>query len=271
MKLTQTAAVSWAGLACLVAKFVFVPALEAQDQSPALPSFEVASVKPDDFVFAGQGRHVEVTCSNGRFVSRNASVWYVIKWAWNIVGDNDRIVGYPDWTKDPGAIYAIEAKAAAPVSEEQCRRMVRALLTDRFNLRAHEEKRLIDALDLVVAQGGPKIKRVTDPDNAPVNGPGFTVGGETFQMFDPKLKGWTMEQLALALSPMTGLGRRVFDRTGLEGIYRIDLRFRRRDDDPGEGTDVTTALREQLGLELRNAREPLDVVVVDHIERPSQN
>jgi uncharacterized protein (TIGR03435 family) len=263
--------VSWAGLTSLVATFVFVQALRAQDQSPALPAFEVASVKPDTFVSSpGHGRVLELNCSNGRFVSRNASVWYLIKWGWNIVGDNDRLVGSPDWTKLGNEYYVVEAKAAAPVSEERCRLMVRTLLADRFHLRVHEEKRLIDAFDLVIAKNGPKVKRVTDPD-APVNGPGFTVGGETFQMFDAKAKGWTMGQLAYSLGAVfTGLGRKVFDRTGLEGIYRIDLSFR-RPDDSGEGADVRTALREQLGLELRTAKEPLDVVVVDHVERPSQN
>ncbi len=210
-----------------------------------------------------------MSCSNGRFVSRNATVWYLIKWAWNIVADNDRLVGSPDWAGAGGAYYVVEAKAAAPVGEDQCRLMVKALLADRFHLRTHEEKRMIDAFDLVIAKGGPKIKRVTDPD-APVNGPGFTMGGEPMQMLDPKAKGWTMEQLAYMLA-VAQLGRKVFDRTGLEGIYRIDLRFRIRGDDSGEGSDVTTALREQLGLELRSAKEPLDVVVVDHIERPSPN
>ena len=256
------------GRASLVVTFVFAPGLRAQDQSPGLPAFEVTSVKPDTFVPGPghYGRVVEVNCSNGRFVSRNASVWYLIKWAWNIVGDNERLIGFPGWTS--GSIYEIEAKAAAPVSEEQCRLMARALLADRFHFRAHEEKRLIDAYDLVIAKGGPKIKRATDPD-APVNGPGFTIGGESMQMLDPHLKGWTMDQLAHALA-VAQLGRKVFDRTGLEGIYRIEIRFSRLDRS-GDDPDVATALRVQLGLELRSAKEALDVVVVDHIERPTQN
>ena len=191
---------------------------------PAAPSFEVASIKPDTFVPSpGHGRVLEVSCSNGRFVSRNASVWYLIKWGWDIVGDNDRLVGSPDWTTSGGSeYYVIEAKAAAPVSEDQCRLMVRELLADRFHLRMHEETRIIDAFDLVIAKGGPKIKRVTDPD-APVNGPGFNVGGESLQMLNPKAKGWTMEQLAYLLGGrLTGLGRKVFDRTlsGLKGDSR---------------------------------------------------
>ena len=266
VKPMRSAAFTWAGRASLVATFVFVPALWAQDQSPGLPVFEVTSVKPDTFVPApGHGRVPEVSCSNGRFVS-NASVWRLIAWAWNIGEDNERLVGYPEWTKN--SFYLVEAKAAAPVGEEQCRLMVRTLLADRFHLRAHEEKRLIDAFDLVIAKGGPKIKRVTDPD-APVNGPGFTIGGASIQMLDPRLKGWTMDQLAHALA-VAQLGRKVLDRTGLEGIYRIEMRFSRLDGS-GDDPDVATALHEQLGLQLRGAKEPLDVVIIDYIERPSQN
>ncbi len=86
-----------------------------------------------------------------------------------------------------------------------------------------------------------------------------------------RLRGWpTMDELASMLV-IARLGKKVFNRTGLDGIYRIDMSFRQRDDESGTGPDVTTALHEQLGLELRSAKEPLDVVVVDHIERPSPN
>jgi uncharacterized protein (TIGR03435 family) len=90
-------------------------------------------------------------CSNDRLVSRNAFVWYPIKRGWNIVGDNERVVGYPDWTKD--SFYPIEAKAAAPVDEEQCRTMTRVLPADRLHLRAHEEKRLIDTRRIACTPG----------------------------------------------------------------------------------------------------------------------
>jgi uncharacterized protein (TIGR03435 family) len=146
--------------------------------------------------------------------------------------------------------------------------MVRDLLSDRFRLRAHNERRLVDAFDLVVSKDGAKIKRVTDP-GAPVNGPGFTINGSSMQMLPANLKGWTMEQLAEVLG-VARLGRKVFDRTGLEGIYRISMSFRTADG-PGEYPDVTTALREQLGLELRAAKEHLDVLVIDRLERPNEN
>lgn len=249
--------------------------IRAQDNPSSWPSFDVASIRLDDSVAPGHLRVLHVSCAHDTFVARDVSVWYLIKWAWNITADNDRLVGYPAWTT-PGGVgenneYNIEAKGAAPVSEERCRLMIRALLTDRFQLRAHEEKRLIDAFDLVIAKGGPKISKVTDP-NAPINGPGFNVGGQKMQIMDPKLQGWTMDQVATALGfPMARLGRKVFNRTGLDGIYRIDLSFRRPADTEGAGPDVTTALREQLGLALKTAKEPLDVVVVDHVERPTPN
>ncbi len=180
---------SVAGIAALAATIiggiVNIPAIRAQ--SP-IPTFEVASIKPDDFVLSpGHPRTGEhLNCINGRFESRGIPVWYLIKWAWSIEKDNDRIVGFPDWIT--GAIYQIEASAGnttseLPVSEGQCRLMLRTLLSDRFVLHAHEETRPLDAFDLIVAKGGPKIHRVTDPDNAPVNGPGFTINGQRCKCF----------------------------------------------------------------------------------------
>jgi uncharacterized protein (TIGR03435 family) len=162
-------------LALVVLAGMMVQVAYAEEDAATLPAFEVASIKPDS-VPPGVGRFVRVECPNGRFSSRDASVWYLIKWAWNVVSDNDRVAGHPDWTGRTN--YEIDAKSATPVSEDQCRLMLRSLLIDRFQLRAHEERRTLDALDLVIAKGGPKIERVTDPD-APANGPGLTISGES--------------------------------------------------------------------------------------------
>ena len=112
----------------------------------------------------------------------------------------------------------------------------------------------------MVAPKGPKIKRVAETDEA-VNGPGFTINGSPMQMMDAKLKGWSMDQLAFALQ-VANLGRPVFDRTGLDGIYKIALSFRQRETE-GEGPDVTTALDDQLGLRLGAAKRAGEGVLAD--------
>lgn len=102
-----------------------------------------------------------------------------------------------------------------------------------------------------------------------MNGPGFTMNGTPMQMFDPRLTGWSMQQLAQALG-IAGLERPVVDRTGLEGIYKVALDFHRRDT-PGDGVDVTTAVREQLGLRLESSTARFGMLVIDHVQKPDPN
>ena len=78
-----------------------------------------------------------------------------------------------------------------------------------------------------------------------------------------------MDQLAFALQ-VANLGRPVFDRTGLKGIYKIALSFRQRETE-GEGPDVTTALEDQLGLRLEPRKELVKVLVIDRMNKPEPN
>jgi uncharacterized protein (TIGR03435 family) len=86
--------------------------------------------------------------------------------------------------------------------------------------------------------------------------------------------GWSMDRLAVLLR--NGVDRPVFNRTGLEGLYKIDLSFSRQGANPANlppeaGPEVMTALPEQLGLRLESVKAPIDVVVIDHIEKPDAN
>jgi uncharacterized protein (TIGR03435 family) len=168
--------------------------------------------------------------------------------------------------------YSIEARAASDISEGTCRLMLRDLLKERFRLGLHQERRLVEAYVLLIAKGGSKLTRVTDPV-APPNGPGFTISGYPNQIYDRKLQGWTMQQLAIALH-FARLERPVIDQTHLTGIYKIDLKFRSRsgaEDSSDSDPDVTTALKEQLGLELRSSKQIVDMLIVDRLERPDAN
>ncbi len=88
-------------------------------------------------------------------------------------------------------------------------------------------------------------------------------------MMEPNLPGWTMDELTLCLS-VARLGRQVFNKTGLDGIYKINLRFRRPDSD-GADPDLTTALETQLGLRLVSTTESIRAMVIDHIGLPTPN
>ncbi len=182
--------------------------------------------------------------------------------------DFSQIVGAPQWVQDH--FYDIEGKGPAG-DEKQCKLMLQGLLADRFNLIAHWDENPISVLALVVAKGGPKLKRVAPEDQQP-NGPGFTVNGAPVAMYSPQLKGWSMEQLvhALNITAITQLGERVVDLTGLDGIYKVSLRFT-QDGRQGPAPDVRTALHEQLGLALENRKVPVERIVIDKIRMPDPN
>jgi uncharacterized protein (TIGR03435 family) len=233
-----------------------------------MPAFEVTSVKPVIPGAPGHGMSAEFGCAHGNFVS-NYNMLSLLAGAWNSDLEKYRIFGTPAWTSMSNNNYLVEARAGSPVSEDECRLMVRILLADRFHISVHHEERTLDAYALVVAPHGPKMKQVTDPE-APANGTGFTIDGLPNWVFDSALKGWTMAQLAHGLF-MARLELPIVDRTGLEGIYRINLSFHVRGT-PGDGSpDVTTALREQMGLQLVRRKEVIDVIFVDHCEPPDPN
>jgi uncharacterized protein (TIGR03435 family) len=140
------------------------------------------------------------------------------------------------------------------------RRMVQALLADRFHLKLHQETRTLPAYDLVVAKGGSKLQLSKS------NGQSFGVGRTHFTA-----EGLTMTSIAEELSLITG--RVVVDKTNLAGRYDLKLEWS-TDDAPAtdnSAPSLFTAIQEQLGLKLESAKEPIPVLVIDHVEGASAN
>ncbi len=148
---------------------------------------------------------------------------------------------------------------------EQRRLMLRALLADRFKLKVHQETKILPLYQLVIAKGGPKLKE-SHASKTTTNG----IGRLTAQRM-------TMASLTRILTVVTD--RLVVDKTGLTAEYDFDLRWTPDDlqESAGEipeavsGPSIFTALKEQLGLKLQPAKGPVDILVIDHIERPSEN
>ncbi len=227
--------------------------------------FDVVSVKSNRL--DPRARSSRFGCSGSRFISTGSSVSRSVLWAFDI--KLFQLIGFPQLDDPRVEFFDIEARSAAPLTDQQCRTMVRNLLVDRFQLAFHYEQRDISALALVVAPNGPKIKKVPPTDHSP-NGGGFIINGSTVPMRDPSLPGWTMEELADSLEIAT-LDRPVFDHTGLEGIYKIALRFDTSGTIDGRDPDVTTALKEQLGLRLEARKERIKVLVIEHMSKPTPN
>jgi uncharacterized protein (TIGR03435 family) len=138
--------------------------------------------------------------------------------------------------------------------------MVQALLADRFQLKLHTETRTLPAYDLVLAKGGSKLL----PSES--NGKSIGVSRTHFNG-----QGLGMTSIAEELSKIAG--RVVVDKTALTGRYDLKLQWTPDDGAAGDTDAPTlfTAIQEQLGLKLEPAKEPVPVLVVDHVEQPSPN
>jgi uncharacterized protein (TIGR03435 family) len=259
----------------------------ASAQAPdAGPAFEVASIKPasnEPPLPFGQ-------LSPDRFYRGTVTIRNLINYAYGM--QDFRIVGGPAWAASER--WQVSAKAVTAVPPSQMAKLVQQLLADRFAMKAHTETRDLPIYVLVPARGddrfGPQMnaaefdcepfltgeRRTVD---APVDQEtGFSrcatrigIGGGVRTV---RYRGVTSSRLASFLS--TAVNRVIVDKTGLRGSHDVDLTF--QDDTafigPGsrrqrEAPSLFTALQEQLGLKLEPSRGPVDVLVIDSVERPT--
>lgn len=255
------------------------------DTNP-LPSFEVATVKPVDGAPPPMPGGPPPTAPDEIRLFVNTRI--LISMAYNVQGfAKDEIVGGPGWLDDQ--IYEVHAKINEPLSEalqrmpnrerrQKIELMEQSLLAERFKLKVHFETRELPAYALVVAKGGPKLT-LANP-SLPHNGNPRTSNGQNQKLRATDI---TVENLAQLLQwePEPG-GRVVVDKTGLTGSYDITLDWTRdpawtRDSSTGAsasqdvGPSLFTALEEELGLKLVAAKEPVEVVVIDQIEKPTED
>ena len=182
--------------------------------------------------------------------------------------------------------YDVEATAAGnPSVSQMAGAMLQSLLEDRFKLVLHRETKQLPIFELTVVKNGLKLQPPTEdnctavsPDSPPKPPePGaprlFPCG---FARYGPKGSNWTLDGESITMARLVenlsrvGLGRSVIDKTGLAGSYDVHLKWTADPDDPLEPS-LFTALREQLGLKLESAKGPVEVLVIDHAEKPSEN
>jgi uncharacterized protein (TIGR03435 family) len=251
--------------------------VHAQQQPTATsePSFEVASIKRKGPGAAG------VRFEPGGRVRMEGPLIVLLAAAYEVTG---RITGGPDWLRIDD--YAVEARAATDVPRSEMRRMLRTLLRERLNLAVHRETAEEDGFALVVAQEGklgPQLRK-TSVDCAtriaaigqgkplpdlPQLANGMAPCISRPRSGDLVSGGMTIDLLAGYLSGEAG--RRVVNRTGLDGYYEMTLRHRDERDADSDLPTVFAALAEQLGLRLRPERITVEILVVDRVERPTDN
>jgi len=229
--------------------------------------FDVASIRPHD---PGDNRFLVRPPSNGGFTAAGTTAKFVLMLAYDV--QETQVIGGPGWFATEK--WDIEARTddRAGHSVAETRRMLQNLLEQRFSLRLHRETQPLPVYILTLAKNGPKLK-TSDPQGST----NVQAGGNSVSVQHGELA--RMTQLLA-----TVLGRPVVDRTGLTGLYDFSLRW---DDAPireggvpgldapaAPGADhgsIFTAIQDQLGLRLEPQRAPIDVIVVDRIDRPSQN
>jgi uncharacterized protein (TIGR03435 family) len=246
--------------------------------------FEVASLKPHP---ANAADRVDVKdLPTGQITFTNFPMRLLVLQAFPVETAPVTIVGLPDWTNTGGWDLNARGKAGAtPVERQQ---MFRALLVERAKLAAHYEYRETPSYDLLRLRPdgtiGPQLKPSSlDCDKpqpeSPFPGPGAAVEAYAMSRCNLMIAGDTMYSGGAALSMLIRFisgpaGRTIVDKTGLEGRYAFQLTFARR---PASTPDaeplpsVFTAVREQLGLELRPSVTNAQILVIDHIERPTEN
>jgi uncharacterized protein (TIGR03435 family) len=238
--------------------------------------FEVATIKPN---VARDGRS-KVWFTPDGFTAMGVPLRKVIEEAFGNY-DPQRLLGLPQWGESE--LIDIEAKFdAATVSNyqdlslEQRQQMLQALLAERFKLTIHHETRDVDAFAMEVAKGGAKMKQ-TPPEKIPNSGiKGYNGLITLSQPGQLDITGIPMDGFAGMLRYW--VDRIVVNKTGLPGFYDISLRWT-----PNElsattmsapdtsGPSIFSAFQEQLGLKLQLGKFPMDVLVIDHVERPSEN
>jgi uncharacterized protein (TIGR03435 family) len=275
----------------------------ATQSAPEKLEFEVASIKPNTTPNRASNTNVPLgpgnvfTPTGGYLSVVNMPLTALIGFAYKITGDQEQYLRsrWPDWAL--AEHFDVEARAAGNPTKEEMRSMVRALLADRCKLAVHYETKEAPVVAMVLAKPGKTGPRLRQhPDDSPCT----TVPDWTKPTFDdgyPLLCGGllplphgpgriakfgasnvTLTFMASQLSIMGQLGRRVVDRTGLSG--NVDFTLEWSPDSPNPttaeaellpGLTFKEAVSEQLGLKLVSQTGPVELLIVDHVERPSGN
>jgi uncharacterized protein (TIGR03435 family) len=272
----------------------------SQNPGPRL-SFEVASIKPS---MSGRPRIAQEP--GGRFVATGVPLQVLMRSAYT--GQGLQFSGMPAWTESD--LWDIEAKAADGTvpprrlipdltTPDTMALMLQSLLEDRFQLKMHHEMKEMPVYELTIAKGGLKIElsedqtppQFPDPGTVPPQASAAIPRG-LMRMGRGEIEATSISFSNLLASLSALLGRRVIDKTGLQGLYDMKLQWTpdafsaaglgpfapgmpRGPEppppfDPG-GLSIVTAIQEQLGLKVDSTKAPVEVTVIDSVQKPAQN
>jgi len=235
------------------------------------PTYDAVTVKENNSLARGTSTDMDDTT----FQARNVTLKHLLVNAYGI--REGLMFDLPGWASSTRFdIYAKvtdpDLKALHSLSREQRQGLIAGILVDRFHLKMHTEYKTLPVYELVVAKGGPKLTASAVPSPDEANPDAF--GKMNVQNTDMTATGVTLPQLAGNLS--FPLDRTVVDKTGLTGRYDFRLRWTAdtvvSDSVAADAPpNLFMAIQEQLGLKLLPAKGPVETLVIDHVERPSEN
>jgi uncharacterized protein (TIGR03435 family) len=256
----------------LFAGFVYGPPLRAQTAAATRPVFTIASVK----LHANPGRGIDPLGgpaprkSGDRIQWTNVPLQIVALYAYRIPAF--RLSGNLLRTFDE--TYDIDAIAEGSPSEDQLRLMFRSLLEDRFGIKVYWDTKEMELYRLLVAKDGSKLRRAEEDSKVLIAGSQIRRGLAGVYAFTDGLhlagSRASVEQLADALS--VALRQPVVDQTGLIGTFDFDVKFQREDDleNTSRSPFIRTAIQ-TLGLRVEAGKGPVELLVIDHLGKLSEN
>lgn len=244
----------------------------------AKPGFDVVTVKPSKPGSQGKG----IGFDGHHFRLLNANLNDMIALGYGL--HTKQIVGGPDWAGTD--LYDVEGVPDVPgmPNQKQIQYLLQNLLADRFQLKFHNEQRVLPVYAITVAPGGPKLTRTTA---GPTDPPGFGFRGPNAQGVTVMVRNLSMADFAMWMQASV-TDRPMVDQSGLKDRYDFQLKWTPDDSQfaqfrgtgatippPSDAADAPpslyTAVQEQLGLKIDATRAPDDVMVIDHVEKPSAN
>lgn len=256
-------------MACLAAGLV-----NAQNAPAARKAFEVISIKPGDPT--SHAVRIQIA-PGGRFVCQNVNVRFLIEQALGV--RQFQITGGPSWMGTERFDVNAKADGTEQIDRDKLQPMILSLLEDRFKMKFHRETKELPVYALVPGKGGAKMK-VAETQGQEVRG--------MIRMGRGQVNGKQMDMGMLANNLSNQLGRQVIDKTGLTEKYDFELNWTPDESQAGfgpfggppapppppsdaPGPSIFTALQEQLGLKLESQKGPVPMIVVDSIEKPTEN
>jgi uncharacterized protein (TIGR03435 family) len=228
-------------------------------------SFEVVSIKavsPKLGGFPGQpGYFLRPRMEDPQRFRSTMPTESLIGWAYRLHGY--RILGLPAWVRDPSIRYAVEATTKQPATRRQMEQMVQTLLAERFHFRFHRETREMPVFLLTIDKNGSKLEPTPHPE--------LNYGDGTLNIGRGDLIARSTPIDTLAGILTENLERPVLDRTGLTGQYDFTVHY-----DASTLVDwrlgpALPSMLKEIGLRLEPSRQPVELMVIDSIDRPTEN